>query len=409
MTEGMHRGTARGVRCAWAFALGVLLWAAPAAAQSSDPVVEFESYQLPGWSFIPSFGFGALFDSNVALSSPTAELGRTEGDTVFTMVPGGQVEFHNRRTDFSANYRGYIRRYSDFNGLDGFDQRASVNARRVVKRRLTLFGRAIYNDSPTTDDVELNGVLFRRLGSQTSTTAAGGSYRINKFLTWDARYDGTWVSFERPDILLTGGWIHGIRNELSYRLSKHVSVGGEYDYRHASLDKRTREFDFQDAGGVMHVELGPNTKLNASAGFATLHDRNLNETRTGPYVRLGLTHNINTATVGASFERQFVPSFGFGGASNSQELRGYVNMPLRQRRFYTQGSAAWRRSLPFELDALQLDTIWVRSTFGYVAARWMRVEANYTFTRQDSIVTGGEVDRHRIGVQFVISQPMRIQ
>ena len=104
-----------------------------------------------------------------------------------------------------------------------------------------------------------------------------------------------------------------------------------------------------------------------------------------------------------------MPSFGFGGASNSQELRGYVRMPLRQGRFYTQGSAAWRRSLPFELDTLELDTIWLRSTFGYAAARWMRVEANYTFARQDSIVTGGEVNRHRIGVQFVISQPMRIQ
>jgi hypothetical protein len=408
----MPRVTARGVRCAWTGVLAVLLWAATvstAAAQSSDPVIEFESYQLPGWSFTPSFALGTVYDSNVALSSPRADLGRTEGDTLVTLVPGGQLEFHDRRTDFSANYRGSVRRYTDVEGLDSFDQRASINARRMVKRRLTLSGRVSYNDSPTTDDVELNGVLFRRTGSQTSTTAASGEYRINKFLTWNSRYDGTWVAFDRPDILLTGGWIHGIRNELAYRLGKHVSVGGEYGYRHASLDKRTREFDFQDAGGVMHVVLGPNTKFNAAAGFASLSDKNLNVTRTGPYVRLGLQHDIRTATVGASFERQFVPSFGFGGASNSQELRGYVNMPLRQGRFYTQGSAAWRRSLPFELDALQLDTIWVRSTFGYVAARWMRVETNYTFTRQDSIVTGGEVDRHRIGVQLVIAQPMRIQ
>ena len=83
-------------------------------------------------------------------------------------------------------------------------------------------------------------------------------------------------------------------------------------------------------------------------------------------------------------------------------------MPLRQR-LYTQGSAAWRRSMPFEADALELDTIWLRSTLGYAAARWARVEALYTYTRQDSIVTGGEVDRHRVGVQFVVSQPMRIQ
>ena len=64
---------------------------------------------------------------------------------------------------------------------------------------------------------------------------------------------------------------------------------------------------------------------------------------------------------------------------------------------------------PFENSALQLDTIWIRSTLGYAAARWARMELLYTFTRQDSIVTGGEVSRHRIGAQFVLSQPMRIQ
>jgi hypothetical protein len=64
---------------------------------------------------------------------------------------------------------------------------------------------------------------------------------------------------------------------------------------------------------------------------------------------------------------------------------------------------------PFEANALQLDTIWIRNTIGYAVARWARVEMHYTFTRQDSIVTGGEVNRHRIGVQFVVSQPMRIQ
>ena len=217
------------------------------------------------------------------------------------------------------------------------------------------------------------------------------------------------MSFDRPDIFLTGGWIHGLRNELTYQFSERVSAGGEYGYRRASLDERQREFDFQDAGGVVHIQLGPNTKFNGGAGFAMLHDRNLNLTRNGPYARLGLEHVLDSITVGAAFERMYVPSFGFGGATNSQELRGYIQMPLRERRFYTQASAAWRRSTPFELDALQLDTIWVRSTIGYTASRWLRVEGLYTFTRQDSVVTGGEVDRHRVGVQFVISQPMRIQ
>ena len=51
---------------------------------------------------------------------------------------------------------------------------------------------------------------------------------------------------------------------------------------------------------------------------------------------------------------------------------------------------AWRRSTPFEVEALELDTLWLRSTFGYTASRWLRVEALYTFTRQDSIVTAAK-------------------
>src|SRR5688572_18494424 len=307
MTERMQRVTARSGRIARACALGVLLGAAPAAAQSSGPTIEAESYELPGWSFTPSLALGASFDSNVALSSPRADLGRTEGDTLFTIVPGGQLEFNDRRTTFSAGYRGFLRRYTDVDGLDGYDQRASLNYRRAVSRRFSLFVLDTYSDSPTTDEVELNGVLFRRTGSRTNTAAAGGDYRINKFLTLNTRYDGTWVEFDRPDILLTGGWIHGIRSELAYRFSERVSVGGEYAYRYATLDKGMREFNFQDVGGVVHFELGPKTSANAAAGFSSLTDRLLDDTRTGPYLRLGLEHTVDTATVGASFERQYLP------------------------------------------------------------------------------------------------------
>jgi hypothetical protein len=72
-------------------------------------------------------------------------------------------------------------------------------------------------------------------------------------------------------------------------------------------------------------------------------------------------------------------------------------------------SFTWRRSTPFEEESLQEDTIWLRSSVGYALTRWARVEGLYTYTQQDSIVTGGEVDRHRLGGQVVISQPVRIR
>ena len=388
--------------------LAILLTVVPASARQSEPATEIQSYRWPGWSFTPSLAVGAIYDSNVALSNARADLGETQGDSFFNIVPGGQLEFIGKYTDFGLNYRGFVRRYLEVDGLNGFDQRASVNLRRVMSRRLTVGLRDSFSDTPTTDEVELNGVPFRRTGSRTNSIMATADYRFTKFTTLSTRYDQTWVSFDRPDIFLTGGWIHGIRSELSQRVSERVAVGGEYGFRTASLNEGAREFTFQDAGGIIRLVLGPNTSASAAGGFATLHDRNQDVTRTGPFVRLGLTHHVEAATLGASFERQYVPSFGFGGASNSQEIRGYVLMPLRQG-LYTQGSAAWRRMMPFEGESLQLDTVWIRSTVGYAAARWARIEVLYTYTLQDSIVTGGEVDRHRVGVQFVISQPMRIR
>ena len=390
-----------------AAALALLLAAAPAAGQSSDQSNETQSYRIPGWSFTPSLALGATYDSNVALADPRAETGITLGDTSFNIVPGGQLEFIGKYTDFSAGYRGFIRRYMDFEALNSYDQRASIGVKRLMSRRLTLSARDTFTDSPTTDDTEVNGVPFRRTGSRTNNLGLGSELRITKYTSLSTRYDQNWVEFDRPDVFLTGGWIHGVRNELSHRLSERLALGGEYTIRTASLDRGDRTFLFQDAGAVVHLALAPQTSATVAGGFAMLHDRTVDITRTGPYVRLGLAHAMEYATLGASFERQYVPSFGFGGSSNNQELRGWVLMPLRPG-LYTQGSAAWRRMTPFEQTTLQLDSLWIRSTIGYAAARWARVELLYTFTRQDSIVTGGEVNRHRLGVQFVISQPMRI-
>ena len=404
------------------------LWAVAAPAAAQEPP-EFQSSRIPGWSFVPALAAGVVHDSNVALTSPRASIGETQGDSMVSLVPSGQIVYFGKRSEFSAGYRGFLRRYMDVEGLDTFAQRGSVSFQRAMSRRLTMFARNNFSDSPTTDEVEVNGVPFQRAGSRTNTFAAGADIRLSKFTTLSTRYDMTWVSFDRDEELasLTGGWIHGIRTDVTRQLSGRLRLGGEYSYRRASLDQGEREFGFQDAGAVLRYALGPHTAATAAAGLSVLHDRSAgrapanavglsteaeptaDETRTGPYVRLGIDHELEHVVLGGSFERQFVPSFGFGGANSSRELRGYVRMPVLGPRIYVQGSAAWRRSLPFEADTLELDTVWLRSALGFAARRWARVEALYTYTRQDSIITGGEVDRHRVGAQVVISQPMRIQ
>ena len=279
----------------------------------------------------------------------------------------------------------------------------------MASKRLTLFVRESYLDVPTTDEVELNGLPFLRAGSRTNALLGGVEARLTKYTDLTSRYELTWVNFDNDETELRDGWVNAVTTDVTHRFNARMSAGAEYSVRFADLNEGTRSMMFHDAGGLFKYALGPHTSFTAAGGLSYLADDLLNQTRTAPYFRLGLTQRLDTVTIGTGYERSFVPSFGFGGSHESQELRGFVHMPIPSNRAYVQASAAWRRSVPWVATDLELDTIQTRSTIGYALARWLRVEGSHTFSRQDSTVTGGEVNRHRFGVQVVVSQPVRIQ
>jgi len=381
--------------------------AAPAGAQQ-DMSAEVPS-RTPGWSVTPGFTFGTIYDSNVALASAPADTRTTQGDRMLLAEPFGQLEFFSPRTSFSSGYQGYLRRYAAVTQLNSFDQRGYVSLRRLVTRRLTFFLSENYADVPTTDEVELNGVPFSRTGSRLNSMTAGFDARLTKYTDLSVRYENEWVKFDRVESFLTGGSVNGVRTELRRRLNSRLSVGGEYGARFADMNEGTHHVSFQDAGGTLHYGLDARTTVSLAGGWAFLNDQLLSAQRNGAYIRGEITHEAHRATVGGSFERMFVPSFGFGGSNQSDQLRGFVRMPFDRNRFYYQGSASWRRSIPLIPNELELDTIWLRSTVGYSASRWLRIEGFHAFTRQDSKVTGGEINRQRVGAQVVVSQPVRIQ
>jgi hypothetical protein len=363
--------------------------------------------RIPGWSFTPSVTIGTLFDSNIALTSPRTEAGTTEGDTLFTVQPGGELGYFSRRTDFSAAYRGYLRRYTDVEGLNGFDQRGSISLSRAATKRLTFFLNDSYVDAPTTDEIELNGVPFRRAGSKSNRFGGGADVRLTKLTTLSTRYDMTWATFDQTDDFLNNGFIHAGRVNVARQISEHLSVGGDYELSFAEIEE-TRKMTFQNAGGSVTLALRPHTRLSGGAGISTMFDRLASERHTGPYLRAAIEHATERAVLGASFARQFLPSFGFGGSSRNQDLTGYVRAPL-SRRVYTNASFTWRHAVPLLDESIEADSHWLRASIGYLATRWARVEGFYAFSRQDPIDQGGEVNRHRIGAQVVLFQPMRIR
>jgi hypothetical protein len=84
-------------------------------------------------------------------------------------------------------------------------------------------------------------------------------------------------------------------------------------------------------------------------------------------------------------------------------------MPLDRNRFYIQETAAWRRTDPFVGTELALDSLFLHTILGWAVQQWFRVEAYHSFTTQDNRVAAGEISRHVAGVQFVVSEPVRIR
>jgi hypothetical protein len=374
---------------------------------------EFQGSQIPGWSFTPGVAVSTVYDSNVALSSELPARPDTIGDQLFVVEPSGQLAYHGPRTTFDSGYRGNVRRYSDLDALDSFDQEAFASLRHRLTRRTTLSMSERFRTVPSTDELQLEGVRFTRSGSRTNHLTTGLQSRLTRYWDLNVDYDFNWVEFDQvADItllLLRGGLTHSLHTELARRLNERASLGVEYGVRLADLKSRAQMLLFQDAGGTFHYELGQRTSFNAAGGVSQLRDRILNETRTGPYVRADVTHQLERASMGASYTQSWVPTFGFGGASESQGASAHVEMPVTHNRMYVQQSINWRRTNPLIRTTFPLDTWWVRSTVGYGISRWMRVQGYYVFTRQDADLPGGLIKRHRIAAQVVISEPMRIQ
>jgi hypothetical protein len=370
----------------------------------------------PGWTFIPGVIVGATYDSNVIVTTSVGENGRPPSDTYYTIDPTGSLRFKGKRTGFAANYRGNFRRYASIDELDGYDQHANVSIDRRATKRLTLFANNQYSTSPTTDEVDLTGVPFRRAGSRYDTLAAGMAYRLTEHTDWTARYDFTYGAFDRKSADLSGGMIHAFQTGVMQRLTSRLKVGADGSYRFADMDVtgllvgEGHTLQFYEVGSTISYDLGQFTTVSAGGGWSHVNDELRALSRTGPYVRGSISHSEAQTVFGASYERSFVPSFGFGGSTRSQRVAGWIDLPPIGRRIYVQGAGSWRRTNPFDnLQALRLDTITFRTTAGYAIARQIRLQGVYVFSRQDSAVTGGEVNRNRAGVELVLFNPMRIQ
>ena len=419
MTMSNHRRLARRVSPVVAgavvFAL-VVRQAPPISAQGQVPTATSQT-PPPGWVFSPALAVAESWDNNVLLATEGSE---SAGDFVTAISPRGVLGYRGRMTDFNLDYRGSYQIHQDLTELNAFDQRGNVSFTRRLSPTFNVFARNSLSQSPTTDDVDVPGVRFRRQGVLMNDLRTGVEARLDKRTAFTAAYTFQWIDFDDEDALVTvdglrrGGHAHGGSAQLEHQLGPRLSVGAEYDMRHATVDE-IREFDVLNALGTVDWQFTKSLSLSAGAGYAWLKTSIGDQSQSAPAFRVSLSRSGERLAWNVGYRRSFIPSFGFGGTFQNQEFNAGVLAPIT-RRLDISGSIAVRENDPLNQNLIDptlidvgLRSIWGRSSVSYLATRWLRVEGYYTVTFQDSQRPGGEVNRARAGIQVITSTRMRIR
>jgi hypothetical protein len=388
----------------------IVAFLACAAAAQAQPAPWEPERLTAGWTFVPAVAVGGLWDSNSTL--------RATGDPqlrqwVGVVNPRGEFDYNGRRTRFLIGYSGALEAYNTLQELTRYDQRGRLFGQHRAASRLTFRGQSSLAASPTTERIELGGLPFENVGSVLYEARAGAEYALSRRTSFSADYEHQWIEFQRAERLpgvLNGGLSFGGIGTLRHALTSRFSAGGTYTYRQARTNGGIRDINVQDAIGVVAFRVAENTELEGGIGVAHLEIVDTRETRTGPSIRAAVRHGLSRTRLELNYQRSFVPSWTFAGTTTNEELRASIMVPFARGRGSVQGSGAYLHNQPLTSlgDRIVLDSWWTGASVGYALARWIRVEGFYSGSVQKSSAQG-EIDRTRVGIQFVTLKPVRIQ
>jgi hypothetical protein len=385
------------------------LSAPQALAQTSVTPLDFVTVGPPpaGWSFTPALDYAFMWDSNVLIENMVSE---PIGEQLHVLKPRGAASFDGRRTKFGAQYSGAFVQHPTLSSLNSYDQRASVSASRLVTRRFSLFGNYEAAAVPTTELIELADVPFARIGTQRQDVRAGATARLSRKTELTGAYRFEWVRFDQDPNRLTflnGGHSHGGNAGLRHAITDRFTLTADYDVQRAIM-VNGQTFLLQNSWGGAEYRLSEDVRVFGSAGISYLGGVDGGPARRGPAMRVGIARNFDTTQIGATYSRSYVPSYGFGGTSDNEELTTHLQMPVA-RRVVTRAAFSWRRNEPLEARNLKLRSLWFHGSVGYLLTDWARVEAFSAGSRQDIDRPGGRVNRYTFGVQITAATTTRIR
>ena len=108
------------------------------------------------------------------------------------------------------------------------------------------------------------------------------------------------------------------------------------------------------------------------------------------------------------YGRSYIPSFGFGGTVQNEEVRVSLHAPMG-RRFELDGTVAYRQNDSLDIAEADLEGVSAQGSFGYAPTRWLRLEVFAIHSFQDSQLAGGQISRTQAGVRFRTLYPMRLR
>jgi hypothetical protein len=395
------------------FALVVCLTAAAAAAQQPeqpfDPLTAGSTVTpSTGWSLTPGLLMSRMFDDNALLRGPGDPA--TE-DYINVVNPRGDLTYHGRYSDFSVRYDGAFIVYNQLTTLNSYEQHGGLSFKHRASKRNTFFVTSSLAAAPTTELLQLSGIPYVRAGTFTDDTRAGLESVLSKQTTLSVDAHFQQVQFDASQTyanLLLGGSSIGGDLTLRHRVSDRTSLTASADVQHATIGTAEQVFDIQHAMAGVEQQLTRGMRVFVSGGLSRLSVTQFGDARMGPSWSLGFVQHYGSTIVDMSFNRSFVPSFGFGGTMQNEDVTARVRLPIT-RRIYTQDLVSWQRQDPLVIEVPQLRSTWVQCSVGYAATQWFRIEGFFASTRQTAGRPDALLEHNQFGVQVIASKPVRIR
>jgi hypothetical protein len=410
------------IRLSWLVAAALALSPRPAHAQERLGSGAPEQQYRPGWTFTPTIGVGETYDTNVSLFGQ----GQTDNeDFIASIQPAADLHYFGKHSVIDLGYSGSFLDYNRFSGLNRWDQRGKFELRQQQSAQLTWFAHATGALLPSTDLIDLGGIPYRKTGARTADGRAGIEYAFTGHSSFTSSVNYQLVEFDRPEVdneILRGGRMFESMNAWRQKLGPRLSVGGDYSFRRATVTGDREPFDFHTTEAAVDYDLSSLWSLKGGAGIVYLQKTALTEARVGPAWRITLERTRAGTTFHIGYLRTFIPSFGFGGAVQSQDVGiGFRTALFHKRHLYLDASSVFRDNAPLTgngviadpvtglVEQLPLRSLRTHTAVGWEPQRWVRLEVFYSVVQQTSLRAGGYLDRNRVGFQIVTSKPMRMQ